>query len=322
MASISRPKSGRRLRRGGRAEMSRRLRLNVALMRWFVKPLLRRTGTPEKAARDFEVLARWMFRPPPLTCHVVQMAGPLRLHRISIGPTAPRRVVLYLHGGAFLSGSGRSHSGLMARLSLLSGVEFCAPDYRLLQDAPFPAAFDDAVTAWHALMDLGYAPQDVVLGGDSAGGGLALALMAHLTAMGQRPAAAFAFSPWTDLTLQGESIARLGPADPIIPVERMAEVVGLYLAGADPRDPRASPLFAALSDPPPVFLQVGSTEALLSDSTRFADHLRAAGGQVDLQIWPAAPHVWQILDGWVPEARAALTEVAGFIQTSFAKASR
>lgn len=303
--------------------MSLRLKLIVALMRGVAKPLLRNTGTPESAERDFAVLARVAFPSPRKLRHRTS-AGPVRLHWISAGQMRPAvgKVILYFHGGAFLSGSGRTHRGMLARLSLLSGVEVCAPDYRLLQEAPFPAACDDALSAWQELMVLGYRPQDVVLGGDSAGGGLALGLLAQLSALGQHPAAAFAFSPWTDLTLQGDSIASHGPRDPIIPVERMAEVVARYLAGAAADDPRASPLFAQIATPPPVFLQVGSTEALLSDTTRFAEKLRSAGGQVRVDIWPDAPHVWQILDGWIPEARAALRDVAGFIQTSFASANR
>lgn len=307
--------------------MSLRLKIFVTLMRGIAKPLLRHTGTPERAARDFAILARIAFPTPPLLRHVTTSTGQLPLHWISAGKAraghaAARQVILYFHGGGYFSGSGRTHRGMLARLSLFSGIEVCAPDYRLLQAAPFPAAWDDACSAWQGLMDLGYRPQDVVLGGDSAGGGLALGLLAHLTTHGQHPAAAFAFSPWTDLTLQGESIARLGPRDPVIPVERMAEVVGQYLAGAAADDPRASPLFAPIIAPPPVFLQVGSTEALLSDSTRFAEKLRAAGGQVAVDIWPDAPHVWQILDGWIPEARAALRDVAGFVQTSLVNANR
>ena len=302
--------------------MSRRLRLLVWLMRGLAKPMLRRTATPERAARDFAYLARRVFVAPPFIGHQCTTDGPLTLHWIRSGPTAQRRVILYLHGGAYLSGSGQTHRALAACISRLSGIEICVPDYRLLQEAPFPAAFDDALLAWQALIARGYRPQDIILGGDSAGGGLALSLLARLTTDGQSPAGAFAFSPWTDLTLQGESIARLGPRDPIIPVERMAEVVGQYLGGAAPDDPRASPLFAPVLTPPPVLLQVGSTEALLSDSVRFADKLRRAGGDVSLHIWPDAPHVWQLLDGWVPEARAALRDVAVFVQASFESASR
>lgn len=302
--------------------MSRRMALAVWLMRALVRPRLARTLGPQEAARDFARTAARAFRAPPLLCHLTTDVDAVRLHRITAGPVAARKALFYVHGGAFVSGSPGTHAALMGHLARLAGVEVIAPTYRLLQDAPFPAALQDVRAGWDAMIGLGYRPDDVVIGGDSAGGGLALALLAVLLAEQQRPAGLFAFSPWTDLTLSGDSLRTMGPRDPVLPVARMAEVVRMYLAGADPADPRASPLFAAFETPPPVMIQVGSTEALLDDSRRMADHLRAAGGQVRLDIWPGAPHVWQILDGWLPEARAALRDVASFVQTSLVSDSR
>jgi len=286
----------------------------VWLMRHLGRPGLARTKTPEAAARDFARGAPWLLRPPPHLCHLEMPVAGRMLHRISAGPVATRRAICFVHGGAYLSGSPVTHAALCGRLARLAGVEVFAPTYRLLQQAPFPAAVQDVLAGWDAVLALGYRPQDVVIGGDSAGGGLALALLAELCAQGQRPAGLFAFSPWTDLTLSGDSLRRLGPRDPILPVERMAEVVALYLAGAAPTDPRASPLLAGFDRPPPVMIQVGAEEALLDDSRRMAARLRQAGGKVRLDEWPGAPHVWQLLDGWVPEARAALREVAGFVR--------
>ena len=294
--------------------MSLRMAAAVWLMRHLGRPNLARTLTPEAAARDFARAAPWLQRPPRHVCHLEMTVAGAVLHRISAGPVAARRAILYIHGGAFLSGSPLTHAALCARLSLLAGVEVFAPAYRLLQQAPFPAAFDDVAGAWAALIGLGYRPQDVVIGGDSAGGGLALGLLARLCAEGQRPAGLFALSPWTDLTLSGDSLRTLGPRDAIVPVARMAEVVSLYMAGADAADPRASPLMARFDAPPPVMIQVGAEEALLDDSRRMAARLRDAGGSVRLDIWPGAPHVWHILDGWLPEARSALRDVAGFVQ--------
>lgn len=239
--------------------------------------------------------------------------------RISCGPVISGRIVLYLHGGAYFAGSTETHKGLMGRLSRLSRVEVAAPDYRLLQVAPFPAAFDDCLTAWNHLRQ-GREPGEIIIAGDSAGGGLALALLAHVLAQGERPAGVVALSPWTDLTLSG---ATLGSGrEVLLPVERMAEVAAEYLAGAEARDVRASPLFATFVEPPPVMIQVGGREALRDDSERMAQVLRMAGGEVVLEVWDDCPHVWQIFDGWVPEARAALRRVAHFVQTSFDRASR
>lgn len=157
----------------------------------------------------------------------------------------------------------------------------------------------------------------MIVAGDSAGGGLALAVLSYLTLSGQTPAAAVALSPWVDLTLGGESLA--DPAEAFLPVDRMAEVAGLYLDGADPSDPRAAPLFARFVAPPPVLIRFGSTEA---PARRRAAHGTDAGGQVTVQPWPKVPHLWHMLGGWVPEAAAALRDVAAFVQTSFARPSR
>jgi acetyl esterase/lipase len=292
------------------------------LLRHGARPRLARTSSPEHGARDFERAARLVFRVPPYTCHLVADLGPLRLHKITAGPVVSGRVILYLHGGAYFAGSGTTHLGMLARLSRLTGTAVLAPDYRLLQDAPFPAAFADALQVWQHVVQMGHDPNAVILAGDSAGGGLALSLLSHLTGAGTPPAGLVAFSPWTDLTLSGASILRNGPTDAVLPVQRMAEVAALYLAGAAPDDPRASPLFARFVNPPPVLLQVGGGEALLDDSCRMADHLRAAGGDVMLQVWPDAPHGWQLFDGYLPEARAALRDAAQFVQTSFDRASR
>ncbi len=322
MASILPPRSGRRLNAAALSEprpVSWQVRVLTLLSRWIGRPMLSRTATPAQAARDFERGAALFFRPVPHHLRLEQGQRPV-LHWIRVGPVAPRRVILYFHGGAYLAGSPRTHLALLTRLSQLTGVEVCAPAYRLLQSARFPAAVEDALTAWDRLLALGYRPADVVLAGDSAGGGLVFALLSHLTLTGQTPAAAVALSPWVDLTLSGESLA--DPAESFLPVEKMAEVVQLYLGGADPSDPRASPLFARFVAPPPVLIHYGSTEALRDDALRMAACLTAAGGAVTVQPWPAAPHAWHMLDGWVPEARAALRHVADFVQTSFAMASR
>lgn len=296
--------------------MSWRLWAAVALCRAFARPHLARTPGPAEAEAEFARGARLGLRRPPYLRHLVRRRGETELHWIGSGPARADALILYVHGGAFVSGSPETHEGMLGRLSRLTRVEVCAPRYPLLQEARFPAGPVALLRAWDEVLRLGHEPSRIVLGGDSAGGGLALGLLAALLARGERPAGLFAFSPWTDLTLSGESLVRLGPRDPLLPVERMAEVRDLYLAGADPADPRASPLFADYGRPPPVLIQVGAEEALIDDSRRMAARLQAAGGTVTLEEWPGCPHVWQMLDGWVPEARAALRRVAGFVQAS------
>lgn len=164
-------------------------------------------------------------------------------------------------------------------------------------------------------MAKGHGAAQIILAGDSAGGGLALALLSHLCRTGQSPAALIAFSPWTDLTLSGPSLTDHAAGEVLLPPERLAEAAVMVLGGLAATDPRISPLHAAFPTPPPVFLQVGSTEILLDDSRRMAEVLRQAGGEVTLQVWPGCPHVWQMLDGWLPEARAALEDAAHFVRT-------
>ena len=167
---------------------------------------------------------------------------------------------------------------------------------------------------WEGLRERGLRPRDIALGGDSSGAGLAMALLAVLLARGERPAALHALCPWADLTLSGRSLLVNGWSDPMIPVRRLPEIADLYLAGADPRDPRASPIFADFPGAPPTLIQVGAREALLSDAERAAARLREFGGEVVLEVWPGAPHDWPMLDGWVPESRDALIHAARFLR--------
>ena len=291
--------------------MSRRLAVVNWAARWITRPLLLRTVDVARARRDFERGAR-LQRLPPYLLHLVD-PGPLPLHWISVQRRDLTHVILFLHGGGYLTGSPATHLGLMAQLAQLTGSQVACPDYRLAPEDPAPAAFDDAVAAHARLRAIGYAPDQIILGGDSAGGGLALALLANLCARGQAPAGLFAFSPWTDLALTGASLQTNATQDPLLPVGRMPDVVALVLGGFDPRDPRISPLYARFQTPPPVFIQVGRGEVLRDDSRRMAAVLRQAGGRVILEEWPNCPHVWHMMDGFLPEARQALDQTADFI---------
>lgn len=288
--------------------MSLRLRLLNLGLRRFARPLLSRVFDPAASRRRFALVAR-SFWHPPFLLHL-----PGRLHRVTSRHRSDAAVILYFHGGAYLTGSPRTHAGLAGRIARLTGLAVFLPEYRLAPEHPAPAAFEDAVAAHAALLAKGYAPDQILLAGDSAGGGLALALLSHLCRTGQRPAALIAFSPWTDLALAGPSLIDLAPFETLLPPERLPDAVALIRGALPADDPRISPIYAAFPDPPPVLLQVGSREVLLDDSRRMADVLRRAEAEVTLQIWPDCPHVWQILDGWLPEARAALQEVARFVK--------
>lgn len=223
-------------------------------------------------------------------------------------------VILYFHGGGYVMGNPRTHAALGLYLTRKTGLPVCLPDYRLAPEHPFPAAFDDACAVWDALRARGYGAGEIVLAGDSAGGGLALALLAHLCARGERPAVLVAFSPFTDLTLSGASITENAKCEILLPFERLERLRAKVLQGADAADPRISPLFAEFPNAPPVLIQVAKTEILRDDALRMAERLRAQGAKVTLQTGGNLPHVWQYFHGWLPEARASLAQAATFIR--------
>nr|WP_255552467.1 alpha/beta hydrolase [Maritimibacter dapengensis] len=228
-------------------------------------------------------------------------------------PVPSDRLIFYVHGGGFIAGAPETHAALLARLAWLTGVEVFAPRYRLAPEHPFPAGIEDIRAAWEALLQRGYSPDRIVLAGDSAGGNIALALLAELCSRGQRPAGLFALSPHTDFTFQSPSIRENEHRDTMLPANRRKDVARWYLSSGDVSDCAASPIFATFLNPPPVLLQYSQTEILRDDASRLAAILRDAGGNVEEQVWPDAPHVFQIFDGWVPEARDALEGVADFV---------
>ncbi len=290
-----------------------RLRVLTFFMRYMVKPHLARFGTPDRAQRNFERMAPLLFSTPKGT----KVTDNGLSAQVTYGTPNAGQAVLYLHGGAFVAGSRRSYRAMAGRIAKRTGATVFIADYPKLQTAPFPAAPGAVLAAWDQLLDQGWHPHQIVIAGDSAGGNLVFGLMATVLQRGQKPAGVLAFSPWTDLTLSGDSIKSNAKSDPLLPTSRMAEAVGLYLNGGDPADPMASPLFADFPNPPPVLIQVGATEALLSDAERMAAKL---GGTLD--VWENVPHVWQIFDARLPEANAAMRVAAKFVQTSFANAKR
>ena len=226
-------------------------------------------------------------------------------------------MILWVHGGAHVMGSARTHRALVARLCALTGMRGCLPDFRLAPEHPFPASLEDCLAVWDGLRALGHPPGEIVLGGDSSGGGVSLALLAVLLGRGERPAAAVALAPFTDHTGESPSFRENVESDGFLPAHRLGEVRALFLAGADPRDPRASPLYADFPDGPPVFLQVAKTEILRDDSLRMAERLRKQGVRVELDLWDDAPHVWAAFHGLIPEADEALERAARFIRGCF-----
>lgn len=318
--------------------MSLSIRLFDLALRATVKRSLARLETPEQMRRGVERAAA-LAPPPPRAArfHAEALDGgpePASRPRLtwchwSPDDPAPRwrggPAILYLHGGAYVAGSPKTHRSILWPLARASGLPVAALDYRLAPEHPFPAAFEDAGAAWRALLARGAAPGELGLAGDSAGGGLALCLAAALDAGGARdaaPGAVAAFSGFFDLTLSGGSMRENVAADAMLPAHRIPELVERLLAGADPKDPRISPLFANWRAPAPTLLHVGARELLRDDSLRLAERLRAAGGAVTLRVHPLAPHAWHIAGPVLPDSRRALDEAGRFLAEHVGAAAR
>jgi epsilon-lactone hydrolase len=225
----------------------------------------------------------------------------------------PDRAVLYLHGGGYVMGSLATHRKLAGDVSRAAGVPVLVLDYPLAPEHPYPAAVDVAAAAFAELAaERGAA--NLVVAGDSAGGGLTLACVLALRDRGHDlPAAAVALSPWVDLADCDHTASPLALIDPIIHAEGLARMAGLYAGGADRTDPLLSPARADLTGLPPLLIQVGEAEVLLPESQRLAEAAEAAGVDVALDVWPEMPHVWQVFAGRVPEATEAVEGIGRFI---------
>ena len=228
----------------------------------------------------------------------------------------PSRVILYFHGGGYMFGTARNTGHVTARLARSAGAAAFSADYRLSWQAPFPAAVEDAVAAYRGLLASGYDPQNVALAGDSAGGGLVLCTLLALRDAGDRlPAAGFASSAFTDLTVCGRSAAEID--DPIATRAGLLMLANSYLDGADPRTPLASPLYADLSGLPPLLLQVGSRELLLDDTTRLAEAAKAAGLDVIVDVLDDVIHIWQYFGPDLPDTRYSEQQAGEFLKRSW-----
>lgn len=227
----------------------------------------------------------------------------------------PDRALLFLHGGGYCSGSILSHRSLAAGIGRAAGLRVLALGYRRAPEHPFPAALEDVLAAWRFLRDQGLAPGRIAIGGDSAGGGLTLACLLRLRAAGEAPpACAWLVSPWVDLTMSGASMTQMDAVDPLIHRAYLDSLAQAYLAGQDPRDPLASPLFADLAGLPPVLIQVGSAETLLDDATRLARALGAAEVATRLEVWPRMIHAWPLWAARLSEGRQALEAAGAFLR--------
>ena len=230
------------------------------------------------------------------------------------------KVLLFFHGGGYCSGSVKSHRRMATEAGRAAGRRTLAIDYRRAPEHPFPAQHEDALAAWRFLRRQGIAAADIAVGGDSAGGNLTLSLIGRLCmAKEPLPRCAWLVSPWTDLTMSGPTLATKDAIDPIVHKAYLEELAEAYApAPYDRRDPLISPLFADFTGFPPMLIQVGSAETLLSDATRLAEAAGQADVEVTLQIWPHMIHAWPVWNAGLEDGRRALAAAGAFIRANSA----
>jgi monoterpene epsilon-lactone hydrolase len=274
----------------------------------------RPVGWAERRQRLDEVGSVWPVA-DDITLEPVDVAGVPGEYSIAPGSDASR-VLMFFHGGGYCSGSIRSHRRLVTEAGRAAGARTLAVAYRLAPEHPFPAALEDALTVWHFVREQGIAARHIAVGGDSAGGGLTLALIGQLQVAGEElPACAWLLSPWTDLTMSGSTLATKDSVDPLIHSGYLRELADAYLQGnLDRGDPRVSPLYADLTDLPPILIQVGSDETLLADATRFAAAAGAADVAVTLEVWPHMIHAWPLWNAHLELGRQALAKAGAFMK--------
>ena len=284
-----------------------------------LKTVLRERGKPENPtvaemrARIAEVGERF---PAPAEAEVTPVTVAGRPAEWVAAPgSGADRAVLYLHGGGYVIGSCDTHRNLAYNLSAASKARVLLLDYRLAPESPFPAAVEDAVAAYCWLLDEGFAPGRLSIGGDSAGGGLTVAALVALRYRGQpMPAAGLCLSPWVDMEGVGASMTAKEDEDPTLNHEVLLWFSERYLAGADARAPLAAPIYADLTGLPPLLVQIGTAEVLLDDSLRLAECARAAGVDVSLDVAYEMMHVWHLFEPVLDEAGEAIARAGAFLR--------
>jgi len=274
----------------------------------------RPVGWSQRRQRIEEVGSVWPVA-DDVTCEAVDCDG-VRGEWSLVPGSDPSRVLMFFHGGGYCSGSIRSHRRLVTEAGRAARMRTLAIGYRLAPEHPFPAAHEDAMTAWRFLRRQGIPADGIAVGGDSAGGNLAITLINRLRAAGEAfPACAWLVSPWTDLTMSGDTLDTKDAVDPIIHKGYLGELADAYVpASVDHRDPLISPLFSDLRGFPPTLIQIGSAETLLADATRFAAAAGSADVNVTLEVWPHMIHAWPLWNAKLEDGRRALARAGEFIR--------
>jgi len=261
-----------------------------------------------------------MFKLPKGIKPVKELAGGVPAEWLIPPGISNGRVVLYLHGGSYICGSPNSHRSLVANIAIAAKARALVIDYRLAPEHPHPAAVEDAVAAYKWLLSNKVDSKNLAVVGDSAGGGLAIALLVSLRDRNvSLPAACVCLSPWTDLAFTGETWKSKAAVDLILYDYKELAFAKMYLGGIDPKTPLASPLYADLKGLPPLLVQVGTDEVLLSDSTRLVDRAKQAGVNAVIDEWEKMQHVWQFAASFIPEGRRAIERIGEFVDKYYGR---
>lgn len=287
--------------------------LNASL-RYIVQRRLHR-GLSVEAVRDAAArLERWIAHGPLATVGDLANADGVPCEWFDPDATNEQRILLYLHGGGFITHMPSAYRAFARRLGSALGAKALLPDYRLAPEHRFPAGSDDCLAVYRWLLAQGHDPGRIVIGGDSAGGNLALVTTIRIRDEAlPAPGCVFMLSPLTDFSGGSASIKYNREHDPLLVVEALAFLRAVYAPDVDAAHPWISPIFDSLKDLPPLLFHAGSTELIVDDSIRAADKVRWAGGSAELEVWPDLPHVFQMFNA-LTEARAAISEVARFVR--------
>ena len=292
-----------------------------------IDAILRQSAFPvgsdaNEQRRLFREAASAQPMPADVTVTAAALGG-VPTAEITVDGIEPRHVVLYFHGGVYVIGDAFLAAGLASEVGRRTQAKVISVDYRLAPEHPYPAAIDDALAAYQALLENGTDPSDIAFVGESAGGALAIATLVNARDHGlPLPAAAFAMSPYADLTLSGETIETKHDVDPLLSRELLRPRVTDYVSGEDAALGLISPVFADLSGLPPLIIQAGSHEVLLDDAVRLARQAAISDVEVTLEITPRMPHVFQGFSAMLDEAAAALDRAGQLLSTHLAGADR
>jgi acetyl esterase/lipase len=293
--------------------------MRSAALEGLIDMMRSQSGAAAPSVEDLRTRAKAGSGMTPLvdgTVVTAALAGSVPMEWVEAPGAIPGRTVIHLHGGGYAVGSPDSSRPYASRLSAACRSRIMVLDYRLAPEHPFPAAIEDATAAYRWAIDGGADPAKTALCGESSGGGLVLAtLLALRDRAAPLPALAVCCSPWTDLTMSGGTIRSKADVDPLVREDLLTALAQAYLGDGDKKMPLASPLFGDLKGLPPLLIQVGTAEILLDDSLRFADAARAAGVDVQVDVWDDMVHTWQLFAPFVPEGQAAIDKIGQFVDS-------